>query len=147
MFPLECGNPEVSIEGQGHFLTLSFPGFVYFVLIRGPDISERLQDHWSSGYFQYWTIVPMDHLLARLVIDDGPVNRRIVKLIQPSFIIFSTGLLFLWSRLESSPTFSYYSYFFVLFLLFSYFFQKSSYYSYFFAVKCQNDDWSQEKPR
>ena len=45
------------------------------------------------------------------------------------------------------PTFSYYSYFFVLFLLFSYFFIKSSYYSYFFAVKCQNDDWSQEKPR
>ena len=45
------------------------------------------------------------------------------------------------------PTFSYYSYLFALFLLFSYFFLKSSYYSYFFAVKCQNDDWSQEKPR
>ena len=39
------------------------------------------------------------------------------------------------------PTFSSSSYFF------SYFFLKSSYYSYFFAVKCQNDDWSQEKPR
>ena len=30
--------------------------------------------------------------------------------------------------------------FFLLFL-------KSSYYSYFFAVKCQNNDWSKEKPR
>ena len=48
---------------------------------------------------------------------------------------------------SSSPTFSYYSYFFVLFLLFSYFSLKSSFYSYFFVVKCQNDDWSQEKPR
>ena len=30
----------VSIEGhrQGHFLTLFFPDFVYFVLIRGQDI-------------------------------------------------------------------------------------------------------------
>ena len=27
-----------SIEGQGHFLTLFFLGFVYFVLVRGPDI-------------------------------------------------------------------------------------------------------------
>ena len=31
---------KVSIEGhrQGHFLTLFFPGVVYFVLLRGPDI-------------------------------------------------------------------------------------------------------------
>ena len=35
------------------------------------------------------------------------------------------------NRLESSPTFSYFSYFFALFLLFSYFFLKYSYYSYF----------------
>ena len=29
---------KVSIEGQGHFLTLYFPGFVRIVLIRDPDI-------------------------------------------------------------------------------------------------------------
>ena len=37
----------MSIEGQGHFFTIYFPGFVlYLAKISG----ERLQDHWSSGY-------------------------------------------------------------------------------------------------
>ena len=37
----------MSIEGQGHFFTIYFPGFVlYLDKISG----ERLQDHWSSGF-------------------------------------------------------------------------------------------------
>ena len=37
----------MSIEGQGHFFTIYFPGFVlYYAKISG----ERLQDHWSSGF-------------------------------------------------------------------------------------------------
>ena len=39
----------VSIEGQGHFFTIYFPGFVCFVLYKAMILGERLQDHWSSG--------------------------------------------------------------------------------------------------
>ena len=40
---------KVSIEGQGHFFTIYFPGFVCFVLYWAKISGERLQDHWSSG--------------------------------------------------------------------------------------------------
>ena len=39
----------MSIEGQGHFFTIYFPGFVCFVLYKANISGERLQDHWSSG--------------------------------------------------------------------------------------------------
>ncbi|XP_052253348.1 condensin-2 complex subunit G2-like isoform X39 [Dreissena polymorpha] len=35
---------------------------------------------------KFWTIVPIDHLLARLVVDSEPVNKRIVKLIFNNFV-------------------------------------------------------------
>ena len=38
----------MSIEGQGHFFTIYFPGFVCFVLYWDKTSGERLQDHWSS---------------------------------------------------------------------------------------------------
>ena len=41
----------MSIEGQGHFLTIYFPGFVCFVLYKANISGERLQDHWSSGLY------------------------------------------------------------------------------------------------
>ena len=41
----------MSIEGQGHFFSIYFPGFVCFVLYKAKISGERLQDHWSSGYF------------------------------------------------------------------------------------------------
>ena len=41
----------MSIEGQGHFFTIYFPGFVCFVLYWAKISGERLQDHWSSGYY------------------------------------------------------------------------------------------------
>ena len=40
----------MSIEGQGHFFTMYFPGFVCFVLYLDKISGERLQDHWSSGF-------------------------------------------------------------------------------------------------
>ena len=40
----------MSIEGQGHFFTIYFPGFVCFVLYSANILGERLQDHWSSGF-------------------------------------------------------------------------------------------------
>ena len=40
----------MSIEGQGHFFTIYFPGFVWLVLYLDKISGERLQDHWSSGY-------------------------------------------------------------------------------------------------
>ena len=39
----------MSIEGQGHFFTIYFPGIVCFVLYLAKISGERLQDHWSSG--------------------------------------------------------------------------------------------------
>ena len=41
----------MSIEGQGHFFTIYFPGFVCFVLYLAKISGERLQDHWSSGLY------------------------------------------------------------------------------------------------
>ena len=43
----------MSIEGQGHFFTIYFPGFVCFVLYLAKISGERLQDHWSSGSNSY----------------------------------------------------------------------------------------------
>ena len=40
----------MSIEGQGHFFTIYFPGFVCFVLCLDKISGEGLQDHWSSGF-------------------------------------------------------------------------------------------------
>ena len=40
----------MSIEGQGHFFTICFPGFVCFVLYLDKISGERLQDHWSSCF-------------------------------------------------------------------------------------------------
>ena len=37
-------------EGQGHFFTIYFPGFVCFVLYWAKISGERLQDHWSFGF-------------------------------------------------------------------------------------------------
>ena len=39
----------MSIEGQGHFFTIYFPGFVCFVLYLAKISGGPLQDHWSSG--------------------------------------------------------------------------------------------------
>ena len=41
----------MSIEGQGHFFTIYFPGFVCFVLYWAKISGEHLQDHFSSGFF------------------------------------------------------------------------------------------------
>ena len=40
----------MSIEGQGHFFTIYFPGFVCFMLYLDKISGERLQDHWPSGF-------------------------------------------------------------------------------------------------
>ena len=44
----------MSIEGQGHFFTIYFPGFVCFVLYytKVKISGERLQDQWSSGFME-----------------------------------------------------------------------------------------------
>ena len=41
----------MSIEGQDHFFTIYFPGFVCIVLYLDKISGERLQDHWSSGFY------------------------------------------------------------------------------------------------
>ena len=54
----------MSIEGQGHFFTIYFPGFVCFVLYLAKISGERLQDHWSSGF-----------ILSRLNPDEVQVSK------------------------------------------------------------------------
>ena len=49
----------MSIEGQGHFFTIYFPGFVCFVLYLAKISGERLQDHWSSGFFLLLVFLPI----------------------------------------------------------------------------------------
>ena len=49
------------MEGQGHFFTIYFPGFVCFVLYLVKISGERLQDHWSSGN------IYLAHLNRRLI--------------------------------------------------------------------------------
>ena len=41
----------MSIEGQGHFFTIYFPGFVCFVLYLAKISGERLQDHLVLWFF------------------------------------------------------------------------------------------------
>ena len=48
----------MSIEGQGHFFTIYFPGFVCFVLFLANISGELLQDHWSSG-LEYFSVSPV----------------------------------------------------------------------------------------
>ena len=65
----------MSVEGQGHFFTIYFPGFVCFVLYLAKISGERLQDHWSSGYKSkngvysicFFLIFPLKHRLWVLV--------------------------------------------------------------------------------
>ena len=43
----------MSVEGQGHFFTIYFPGFICFVLEYAKISDERLQDNWSSGFLLF----------------------------------------------------------------------------------------------
>ena len=52
----------MSIEGQGYFFTIYFPGFVCFVLYYAKISGERLQDHWSSGFMLFSAIVSIESL-------------------------------------------------------------------------------------
>ena len=54
----------MSIEGQGHFFTIYFPGFVCFVLYLDKISGERLQDHWSSGLL-LWLYLGITWAIAR----------------------------------------------------------------------------------
>ena len=40
----------MSIEGQGHFLTLFFQVLYILCLYEAQISGERLRDHWSSGF-------------------------------------------------------------------------------------------------
>ena len=46
----------MSIEGQGHFFTIYFPGFVCFVLYKANISGERLQEHLSFGLINHMAI-------------------------------------------------------------------------------------------
>ena len=69
----------MSIEGQGHFFTIYFPGFVCFVLWKAKISGERLQDHWSSGFLmgapiaQFGEHQALDRMVALSILTWGAV--------------------------------------------------------------------------
>ena len=65
----------MSIEGQGHFFTIYFPGFVCFVLYLAKISGERLQDHWSSGFHKGVHTLPMLHILT----NNADLNQTTVR--------------------------------------------------------------------
>ena len=50
----------MSIEGQGHFFTIYFPGFGCFLLYLAKVSGERLQDQWNSGFYEGADVVVYD---------------------------------------------------------------------------------------
>ena len=58
----------MSIEGQGHFFSIYFSGFVCFVLYFAKISGERLQDHWSSGLFSYSDVKARGCLISVLFV-------------------------------------------------------------------------------
>ena len=58
----------MSIEGQGHFFTIYFPGFVCFVLYLDKISGERLQDHWSSGFLLLFSFLAQLHEVHRSIV-------------------------------------------------------------------------------
>ena len=68
----------MSIEGQGHFFTIYFPGFVCFVLYLAKISGERLQDHWSSG-FRYFEKEQFSHSADKLALI-GPAVTQCIRL-------------------------------------------------------------------
>ena len=66
----------MSIEGQGHFFTIYFPGFVCFVLYLAKISGERLQDHWSSGCFIIYMHVygPRTRIMLKLHLPRAPYD-------------------------------------------------------------------------
>ena len=61
----------MGIEGQGHFFTIYFPGFVCFVLYLAKISGERLQDHWSSGSF---SLTKFSVQISQLLFHTGSLN-------------------------------------------------------------------------
>ena len=64
----------MSIEGQGHFFTIYFPGFVCFVLYLDKISGERLQDHWSSGFNKIDLLGNPDEMFSCNVLITCPCN-------------------------------------------------------------------------
>ena len=69
----------MSIEGQGHFFTIYYPGFVCFVLYLAKISGERLQDHWSSGLISLLSIQNNVPLLAAYYIQMTQVPTTVSK--------------------------------------------------------------------
>ena len=64
----------MSIESQGHFFTIYFPGFVCFMLYLGKISGERLQDHLVLWFL---FVSSTESLICELLVD---------AVIRPSFI-------------------------------------------------------------
>ena len=76
----------VSIEGQGHFFTIYFPGFVCFVLYLAKISGERLQDHWSSGLS---TSIPSERIFSAAGLLINKLRNRLSSDIIDSIISFN----------------------------------------------------------
>ena len=65
-------------EGQLHFFTIYFPGFVCFVLYWAKISGARLQDHWSSDLLAHLS----RRLICELIVYPGPCSG-----VRPSYVV------------------------------------------------------------
>ena len=76
----------MSIEGQGHYFTIYFPGFVCFVLYYAKISGERLQDHWSSGCTQFRQKTLVFNLVSTLCLENAFFKQRYITLIANTLV-------------------------------------------------------------
>ena len=76
-------------EGQLHFFTIYFPGFICFVLYWA-KVGARLQDHWSSDLLAH---------LSRRLIGDLIVNLGPCSGVRTSYVVHNFKHLLLQNRL------------------------------------------------
>ena len=86
------------IEGQGHFFTIFFPGFVCYVLYLAKISGERLQDHRSSGFCMFCCFFRFSFFFAQWGIS---FYFFVSSLLFASMRLCDTSLLFLISVLGS----------------------------------------------
>ena len=75
------------IEGQGHFFTIYFPGFVCFVLYLAKISGERLQDHWSSGLGFLLGIYKEGNLMVNANCKEFSIIYHILRIQQPELLL------------------------------------------------------------
>ena len=94
----------MSIEGQGHFFTIYFPGFVCFVLYLAKISGERLQDHWSSGFIIFFSSKVYKHIYLHRLSHRHSLKYHIPVNSINFYVIFFTPYMYMYSKPKTAIT-------------------------------------------